>query len=112
MWLEYPELLFHNTERQTGPLLHRGERNKKNSNLFKDKQIKIEFRTQNTIENILKHHPRTDKYNKSGIYQMKCIDCLLKYIRQTGRIFHTTYKEHIKVIKIIIIIIQDTQATY
>jgi hypothetical protein len=40
-----------------------------------------------------------DKYNDSGIYQMKCLDCPLKYIGQTGKTFHTRYKEHIRTIK-------------
>jgi hypothetical protein len=30
---------------------------------------------------------------------MKCLDCPLKYIGRTGRIFHTRYKEHIKAIR-------------
>jgi hypothetical protein len=42
--------------------------------LFKDTQLKIAFHTRNTINNILKHHIQTDKYNNSGIYQMKCLD--------------------------------------
>jgi hypothetical protein len=67
---------------------------RKSTKLFKDEQIKIAFRTQNTIQNIVKHE-RTDEYNKSGIYQMKCLDCTLKYIGQTGRTLHTSYKEHI-----------------
>jgi hypothetical protein len=61
--------------------------------------IKIAFRTQNTIQNIIKQHPGTDKYNKSGIYQLKCLHCPLKYIGQTGRTFHTRYKECIQAIR-------------
>jgi hypothetical protein len=30
---------------------------------------------------------------------MKCQDCPLKYIGQSGRTFHTRYKEHIQAIK-------------
>jgi hypothetical protein len=30
---------------------------------------------------------------------MKCLDCPLKYIGQTGRTFHTKYKEHIQTIR-------------
>jgi formate/nitrite transporter FocA (FNT family) len=41
---------------------------------------------------VLKHHTQIDKYNNSGIYQMKCLDCLLKYIGQTGRKFNLRYK--------------------
>jgi hypothetical protein len=45
-------------------------------------EIKVALRTQNTIQNIIKQHPRTDKYNRSGIYQMKFLDCPLRYIGQ------------------------------
>jgi hypothetical protein len=34
----------------------------------------------------------------SGVYQMRCMDCPLKYIGQTGRTFKTRYKEHIQLI--------------
>jgi hypothetical protein len=30
---------------------------------------------------------------------MKCLDCPLRYIGQTGRAFHTRYKEHIQSIR-------------
>jgi hypothetical protein len=39
------------------------------------------------------------EYSKSGIYQITCLDCPLKYIGQTGRIFHTSYKEYIQEIR-------------
>jgi hypothetical protein len=63
--------------------------------LFRDTHIRIAFRTQNTIENILKYKPKTNIYNKSGIYQMKCMECPKKYVGQTGRTFNIRYKEHI-----------------
>jgi hypothetical protein len=34
-------------------------------------------------------------YDNSGIYQLSCLDCPKKYIRQTGRIFKKRYKGHI-----------------
>jgi hypothetical protein len=55
--------------------------------LFKNTQIRVAFHAKNTISNILKHHAQTDKYNNSGTYQMKCLDCPLKYVGQTGRTF-------------------------
>jgi hypothetical protein len=58
-------------------------------------RVKVAFRTQNTVQNILTPHTQRDKYNKSGIYQIKCLDCPLKYIGQTGRTFNSRYKEHI-----------------
>jgi hypothetical protein len=75
------------------------KRNKKNQRTVQGCTKKITFRMQNTIQNIVKHHPRTAKYNRSGIYQMKCLDCPLKYIGQTGRTFHSRYKEHILAIR-------------
>jgi hypothetical protein len=71
------------------------EKKKKSQNCSKDMQIEIAFRMQNTI----KHHPRTDKHNKCGFYQMKYLDCSLKYLGQTGRTFHTRYREHIQAIR-------------
>jgi hypothetical protein len=41
----------------------------------------------------------TEKYNDSGIYLMKCNECPLKYIGQTGRNFNTRFKEHMYNIK-------------
>jgi hypothetical protein len=58
-------------------------------------EIKVAFRTRNTIQNILKPQPQIDKYSRSEIYQLKCLDCPLKYVGQTGRTFKTRYKEHI-----------------
>jgi hypothetical protein len=54
------------------------------------------FRTRNTIQNIIKSYSQTDKYEKMGMCQIKCIDCQLKCVGQTGRTFHTRYKEHIQ----------------
>jgi hypothetical protein len=65
---------------------------------------------ESTIQNILKPKSQIDKYSRSGIYQMKCMDCPLKYIGQTGRTFNTRYKEHIHDIRIIVT--PDTQTTY
>ena len=76
-----------------------GKEVRKVTKLFRDAEIKVAFRTQNTIQNILKPQPQIEKYNRSGIYQMKCLDCPLKYVGQTGRTFKIRYKEHIHDIK-------------
>jgi hypothetical protein len=68
--------------------------------LFKNSNIRIAYRTNNTIRNYLQnkdHNP--DKYSHSGIYELKCSSCQLKYIAQTGRNFKVTYKEHIHAIR-------------
>ena len=63
--------------------------------IFRDTKLKIAFRTKNNLQHILKTKPKMSKYNKSGIYRMKCLDCHKEYIGQTGRKFNTRYKEHI-----------------
>jgi hypothetical protein len=67
--------------------------------LFKNTNSRIAYETNNAVQNHL--HPKkqdTDKYNRSGIYQIKCNSCQLKYIGQTSRNFRTRYKEHIQAI--------------
>jgi hypothetical protein len=56
--------------------------------LFKNTNIAIAYKTNNTIRNHLKPIlPKTDTYNQSDVYQLKCNGCPLKYIGQTGRTF-------------------------
>jgi hypothetical protein len=43
-------------------------------------------------KNIVKPRPQRDKYEKSGIYEMRCMDYTLKYIQ-------TRHKEHIQAIR-------------
>jgi hypothetical protein len=78
---------------------YNGKETRKITRLFKYTKLKIAYRTKNTTQNILKPQPQTEKYSKSGIYQMKCNDCPLKYIGQMGRTFNTRFKEHIYNIK-------------
>ena len=68
--------------------------------LFKNTNVHIAYRTDNTVEKLLTHHteyhPTTSsaKFKKSGIYQLTCPNCNLKYIRQTGCSYLTRYQEH------------------
>jgi hypothetical protein len=71
----------------------------KTTKLFGNTQLRVASHTESTINNILKHHTQTDKYNNSSIYQMKFLDCPLKYIGQTGRTFSVRYKEHIYAVR-------------
>jgi hypothetical protein len=67
--------------------------------LFTHTNLRIAFKTNNTIQNHLQpKKTNPDKYNNSGIYQMKCKDCHKKYIGQTGRKFKTRYKEHMYIL--------------
>jgi hypothetical protein len=56
--------------------------------LFRNTNMKVAFRTNNTIKQHIKAKEKiTDKYDLCGVYQMSCKDCNLKYISQTGRTF-------------------------
>ena len=67
---------------------------RKITNLFKSSNIKIAFRTTNTIQKQLSRNPYNQQ-NPSGIYSLKCNTCNKKYVGQTGRGIDTRYKEHI-----------------
>ena len=64
--------------------------------------MNIAYKTNNSIEKLLSHHTKNQytttyaKFNKSGIYQLTCPDCNMKYIGQTGRSFLTRYREHFR----------------
>jgi hypothetical protein len=68
---------------------------RKITKLLRDTHIRVAFHTHNTTENILRYKAKTDKYNKSGIYQMKYMECPRRYVGQTGQTFSIRYKEHI-----------------
>ena len=45
---------------------------------------------------IKKHGTDHSKYDKSGIYQLTCPDCKMKYTGQTGRPFRIRLQEHFR----------------
>jgi hypothetical protein len=68
--------------------------------LFQNINLKVAFRTNNTIKQHVKIREKTtDTYSLSGVYQLTCGECPLKYIGQTGRTFRKRYNEHIREIK-------------
>jgi hypothetical protein len=76
-----------------------GKETKYITKLFKHTNIRITYKTPNTIGNLLcpQQHPvNDDNLNKSGIYQLTCPDCSMKYIGQTGRSFRKRYQEHLR----------------
>ena len=67
--------------------------------LFKQTNIRIAYRTRNTIEKLLRHRrnpSQGDHFENSGIYQLTCPDCGMVYVGQTGRSFRTRYREHLR----------------
>jgi hypothetical protein len=64
--------------------MYYGKETRKITRISKETKIKIAFQTKNTIQNLVKPRLQRDKYEKIGVYQMRCMDCTLKYIGQTG----------------------------
>jgi hypothetical protein len=70
------------------------------TNTFRRTNLKIAFRTINTIHNTLTHkYQTTDKYTRSGVYKLTCLDCKKAYVGQTGRSFAIRFNEHINAYK-------------
>ena len=62
---------------------------------FKD--INISFRTCNTLGIHIKNNKsKTEKDNKSGVYELNCGSCNKIYIGQTGRTFKERVDEHFR----------------
>ena len=79
-----------------------GPQTKLNTKLFRNTNINLAYKTNSTIEKLTAQNKTnnttftSDKFNKSGIDQLNCLDCNMKYIGQTGRSFHTRYREHFR----------------
>ena len=66
------------------------------TNIFRRANIKIAFRTENTIGNRLLHREQQtiDKYMLSGAYELTCPIYKKPYVGQTGRNFTLRFNEH------------------
>jgi hypothetical protein len=66
--------------------------------VFKNTRIEVAYSNKNTLEKLLtkKPYPLKDKYENSGIYQLTCPTCNMKYTGQTGRSFTTRFQEHLR----------------
>ena len=65
------------------------------TNVLRRIDLKIAFRTNNTVGNLLSHtNPAPDKFSLSGVYKLTCPDCNKAYVGQTGRPFTTRYNKH------------------
>jgi len=66
--------------------------------LFKDTNVKIAFTTDDKIGKrlTLKQEAPQNKYDRSGIYQLTCPNCKMKYTGQTGRPFKVRFQENLQ----------------
>jgi len=88
----------HNVQKQKWvKFTYTGKETRFITKLFKDTNVRIVFTTNNTIGKCLTMEQKTPqcKYDKSGVYQLTCPDCKMKYTGQTGRPFRVRYQAHI-----------------
>jgi hypothetical protein len=65
------------------------------TNLFRNTDLRIALRTDNTSQSLLMHKQQTlDKYTQSGVYKLTCPDCNKAYVVQTTRSLMTRFNEH------------------
>jgi len=65
------------------------------TNLFEKTNVKIAFRTNNTVQRLLIHkQQKTDIHSQSGVYKLTCPDCGKAYVGQTGSSFVARFREH------------------
>ena len=77
-------------------------RSGKITNLFKHTNIKIAFKCNNTIAQLLKPANKTPHhtlYDRSGIYTLTCKRCQLAYVGLTSRNLKLRYQEHTRSIR-------------
>jgi len=88
----------HNVQKQKwAKFTYIGEETRFITKLFKDTNVRIVFTTNNTIQKCLTMKKTLQcKYDKSGVYQLTCPDCKMKYTGQTGRPIRVRSQEHIQ----------------
>jgi len=66
--------------------------------ILKNTNVKVTFGTDNTIGKLLttRHEHTKSKYENSGIYQLTCPTCRMKYTGQTGRPFRVWFQKHFR----------------
>jgi len=65
------------------------------TNIFRHSDLRIAYRTNNTIHNHLIHKNQSrNKFCSSGVYKLTCSYCKKDYVGQTGRNVAVRYNEH------------------
>jgi hypothetical protein len=77
-----------------------GKETKFITKLFKDSSIKVTYTTNNTISKAFSLKPdlarKQNQFERSGVYQLMCSDCNMRYIGQTGRPFFIRFQEYFR----------------
>ena len=73
-----------------------GRETRQITKFFRNTQVEVFYPTNNRLGKLLQYDTSEtkNKYDSSGIYQLRCPSCDKKYIGQTGRPFHIRFREH------------------
>jgi len=73
-----------------------GRETRQITKFFRNTQVEVFYTTNNRLDKLLQSNTSgtKNKYDRSGIYQLKCPSCDKKYVGQTGRPFHVRFREH------------------
>ena len=79
--------------------IHIRRKSKFITKLLENTNLKISFTAENTTAKLLTQKNKdinSNKFNRSGDYQLTYKECNKKYIGQTGRPFHKRFQEHFR----------------
>ena len=90
-----------NNKKNGPPFTYHSFKVRKITNLFKQTDIKIGFKSTNTLQQLTKPKNRnaTQGHDKSGVHKLICKTRNKTYIGQTSRNLTLRYREHIRYIK-------------
>jgi len=76
---------------------------RKITNLFKNRNVKVTFKNNNTTVQLTRPHTTTiispTPHDTSGIYALICNTCKLAYVGQTSHALKLSYQEHTRYVK-------------
>lgn len=74
-----------------------GEISLKIANILSSHNLIVSFRPHITLKHFFFNcKDKTEKFERSGVYKLKCLDCSAFYLGQTGRTFKKRYSEHLR----------------
>jgi hypothetical protein len=82
-------------QKKWAKLTYSGKETRFITKILKKAGLHIAFTTRQTIAKLLAYNMNhlSDKYEESGVYKLTCLDFHKNYVGQTGRSFHTRFKE-------------------
>lgn len=81
-------------QKYLGSLTYLGAISDKVSKILFRNEIRVAYKTNNSLRQICNGKDKLENNKKAGIYKLICDECNAVYIGQTGRNFQTRYKEH------------------